>query len=109
MAHGEWGAEGGARAGGTHVARVAAVDVWDGPAERDGMSAVGAHDGFRRAGGARRVQQVERVVGVDGHRVVRARVHHFRLVVELSDERVGLWHHRRALHEHHSLLILTIH
>ena len=94
---GEWGA---GRAGGTHVARVAAVDVWDGPAERDGVSGVGAHDGFGRAGGARRVEQVERVVGVDGHRVVRARVDHFGLVVELSHERVGLWHHRCALHAH---------
>ena len=55
--------------GPVHVAGLGVVDVPHGPQQRDGVPAVVAHDALGLAGGARRVEHVERVGRGDGHRV----------------------------------------
>ena len=49
------------------LAGVHVVDVRHAPRERDGVSAVVAHDALRAAGRARRVEDVERIGRVHGH------------------------------------------
>jgi hypothetical protein len=72
--------------------RLDAVDVLHGPLQRDQVPPVITHDALRLAGRARGVEDVERVVGIHRHAVVRCGAGHDLVPVEVpaGNERLAL-------------------
>ena len=78
-----------------HLARLDAVEVLHRPFERDHVAAIVAHHALGPAGGARRVENVERVGRFDGHAIVgRAGVDE-RVIAHLRPVAVAPGDHRR--------------